>query len=67
MSNRSVVRLEVANANAYQAGCEAAYASYQNLSRRHIAERKKPRIRLDRPLDSSAAAGVGVVVGRAIP
>ena len=48
-------------------GFEAAYAGDQDLSRRHIAELKTPRIRLGSALGLDGAVGVGVAVGRAIP
>jgi len=63
----SVARLVAANADAYRTGYQTAYASYQELSKRHIAELMKPRIRLGSALRLLGAAGVGVVVGRAIP
>ena len=62
----SVTRLVAANADAYRTGYQTAYASYQELSKRHIAELRKPRIRLGSALRLLGAAGVGVVVGRAI-
>ncbi len=63
----SVTRLEAANSSAYEAGYRAAYAGYQDLSQRHIAELKKPRIRLGSVLGLIGAAGIGVVIGRSIP
>jgi hypothetical protein len=63
----SMLALESANAHAYQTGYQAAYASYQDLSERHIAELKKPRIRLGSALGVLGGAGVGVILGRAIP
>jgi len=59
----SVTRLEAANAAAYATGHDAAYASYQDLSRRYVAELKKPRIRLPSLV---GLVGVGFVVGRVI-
>ncbi|MBI2403214.1 MAG: hypothetical protein HYW06_05780 [Gemmatimonadetes bacterium] len=56
-----------AAAEAYQGGYRTAYATYQDLSKRHIAELKKPRIRLRSALGLLGAVGVGAVVGRAIP
>jgi hypothetical protein len=43
------------------------YASYQDLSRRYIAELNKPRIRLPAIVGFMGAVGVGLVVGRMIP
>ena len=43
------------------------YASYQDLSRRYIAELNKPRIRLPSIVGFVGAVGVGIVVGRVIP
>src|SRR3990170_4421468 len=62
----STPRLVAANAAAYQRGYQAAYAGYQDLSKRHIAELRKPRIRLGSALGILGAAGVGLVVGRTI-
>jgi hypothetical protein len=63
----SVTRLVAANAEAYQTGYRTAYMGYQDLSRRYVAELKKPRIRLGSALGILGAAGVGVVIGRTIP
>lgn len=63
----SITRLVVANADAYQAGYQTAYTAYQDLSKRHIAELRKPKIRLGSALGIVGAAGVGVLVGRVIP
>ena len=63
----SVIRLEAANATAYQAGYRAAYVGYQDLSTRYVAELQKPRIRLPSLVGFVGAVGVGLVVGRAIP
>ncbi len=63
----SVTRLEAANSGAYEAGYQAAYAGYQELSQRYIAELKKPRIRLGSVIGLIGAAGIGVVIGRSIP
>ncbi len=46
---------------------QAAYAGYQDLSQRYIAELKKPRIRLGSVIGLIGAAGIGVVIGRSIP
>jgi len=62
----SITRLVAANSEAYQTGYQAAYASYQDLSKRHIAELKKPRIRLGAAIGLVGAAGLGLVIGRAI-
>jgi hypothetical protein len=63
----SVTRLEAANAAAYQAGYQTAYAGYRELSERYVAELKKPRIRLGSVLGLIGAAGVGVVIGSVVP
>jgi uncharacterized small protein (DUF1192 family) len=63
----SITRLVAANAAAYQTGYQAAFTSYQDLSERHIAELRKPRIGLGSALRLLGAVGLGVVVGRAIP
>ena len=63
----SVLALQTANASTYQAGYDAAYASYQDLSKRHVAELKKPRIRLGSALGILGGASLGVLVGTAIP
>jgi hypothetical protein len=63
----SVTRLLAATAEAYQSGYQAAYAGYQDPSRRYVTELRKPRIRLGSALGLLGAAGVGVVVGRALP
>jgi uncharacterized protein YlxW (UPF0749 family) len=62
----SVSRLEAANAAAYATGYDAATASYQDLTRRYIAELNKPRIRLPSLVGFVGAVGVGVVVGRVV-
>jgi len=63
----SITRLVAANADAYQTGYQAAFTSYQDLSKRHIAELSKPRIRLGSALGLLGAVSVGVVVGRVLP
>lgn len=63
----SITRLVAANADAYQTGYQAAYADYQDLSRRYVAELKKPRIRLGSALGLLGAAGVGALIGRTLP
>ena len=63
----SVIRLQAANTAAYATGYDAAYAGHQDLSRRYIAELRKPRIRLPTIVGFVGAAGVGLVVGRVIP
>jgi hypothetical protein len=60
----SVIRLEAAKALAYQAGYQAAYVGYQDLSTRYVAELNKPRIRLPSLVGFVGAVGVGFVVGR---
>ncbi len=55
----SVLRLEMAHAAAYG----AASASYQDLTRRYIAELNKPRVRLPSLVGFVGAVGV---VGRVI-
>ena len=54
-------------ARAYEAGYQAAYAGYRDLSERCIAELKKPRIRLGSVIGLLGAAGIGVVIGSTIP
>jgi hypothetical protein len=44
---------------AARAGDQAAYTGYQDLSKRYVAELKKPRIRLGSALGLLGAAGVG--------
>ena len=61
----SILTLESANAQAYQAGYQAAYAGYEDLSKRHIAEPKKPRVRLGSTLGLLGATGIGVLIGSA--
>ena len=63
----SVTRLVAANAAAYEAGYQTAYANYQDLSRRYVAELSKPRIKLPSIVAIVGAAGIGVVIGRTIP
>jgi hypothetical protein len=63
----SILALQTANAGAYQAGYQAAYAGYQDLSGRYVAELAKPKVRLGSAIGILGAAGVGLVVGRAIP
>ncbi len=46
---------------------QAAYAGYQEVSERYIAELKRPRIRLGSVIGLLGAVGVGVVVGSTIP
>jgi hypothetical protein len=62
----SILALNKANADAYQAGYRVAYASYQDLSRRYVAELEKPRIKFGSTLRIVLAAGAGVVIGRAV-
>ena len=64
----SVLVLEAANASAYETGYRNAYANYQDLSRRYIAELNRPRIRVAPALVGLiGAVGVGVVIGSQIP
>jgi hypothetical protein len=63
----SITRLVAANAEAYAAGYQAAYAGYQDLTQRYVAELQKPRIRLGSVIGLLGAVGVGVVVGRVVP
>ncbi len=63
----SVTRLEAANAAAYRSGYDAATAGYRNLSARYIAELEKPRFSFRSALGLLGAAGVGVMIGRAVP
>ena len=49
-----------ANAAAYATGYGAAYASHQDLTRRYIAELKKPRIKLPSIVGFVGAVGVGL-------
>jgi len=62
----SILTLQAANAQAYEAGYQAAYAGYRDLSGRYVAELKKPRIRLGSAIGILGAAGLGLVVGRAV-
>jgi hypothetical protein len=50
-------------AAAYEAGYQTAYAGYQDLSRRYIAELNKPRVRLPSVIRIVGAADLGVVIG----
>jgi hypothetical protein len=59
----SVMRLEAANAAAYATGYDVAHASYQDLTRRYIAELNKRRIKLPSLVGFVGAVGVGFVVG----
>ena len=63
----SILRLASANTVAYQAGYDAAYGSYQDQSRRYVAELHKSRFRLGSAVGLLGAAGVGLVIGRAVP
>ena len=63
----SITGLVAANAGAYQKGYQAAYTAHQDLSSRHIAELRKPRIRLGSALGILGAASVGLLVGRVLP
>ena len=61
----SITQLEVAKRMAYEAGYQAAYTGYQDLSQRYVAELRKPRITLGRSISLIAAAGAGFVLARA--
>jgi len=64
----SITRLVAANVGAYHSGYQAAYTSYQDLSKRHLAELRKPRITLgSAALGLLAAMGAGFVAGRLVP
>jgi hypothetical protein len=63
----SVEQLEVEKSRAFEAGYHEAYASYQDLSQRYLAELKKPRLSLGSTLGLClGAAGAGVLVGSVI-
>jgi len=62
----SVTMLAAANADAYETGYHAAFTGYQDLSRRYLAELKRPRIEIHAPIGLLGAAAVGLVVGRVI-
>lgn len=63
----SVTKLVGANADAYHTGYDAAFAQSQDLSKRYVAELRKPRIRLGSALGMLGAAGAGLVLGRVSP
>ena len=63
----SITRLTAANALAYRTGYDAAFAGYQDLSRRYVAELRKPPITFGNAIGLIAAAGAGFLVGRTIP
>jgi hypothetical protein len=62
----SITALVAANAAAYQAGYQTAYAGYQDLSNRYVAELRRPRLGLGSALRILGAVGVGVVLDRAV-
>jgi len=62
----SVTGLIAANANAYQTGYQAALDGYQDLSRRYLAELRKPRITFGKSIELIAAAGAGFLLAGAI-
>jgi hypothetical protein len=62
----SVTTLERANRIAYETGYQAAYADYDDLSRRYVAELRKPRVTLGRTIGLVAAVGAGVVLGAVV-
>ena len=61
----SILWLVSDNAHAYQAGYDAAYTGYQDLSRRYVAKLRKPRITFGRSFGLIAAAGAGFMLARA--
>jgi len=56
--------MAVATATAYRTGYQVAYARYQDLSQRYVAELRKPRISLSSTARILFVAGAGVVIGR---
>jgi hypothetical protein len=60
----SVAALVTANARAYQAGYDAAYAGFQDVSGRYVAELRKPRMSFGGTVGIIAAAGAGFFLGR---
>jgi hypothetical protein len=62
----SIARLASANARAYAAGYEAAYTGYQDLSRRYVAELRRPRITVGRSIQLVAAVGAGFLLAQAV-
>ena len=62
----SVAALERASRLAFEAGYRGAYADYQDLSRRYVAELGKPRFTLGRTAGLLAAVGAGVVLGAVV-
>ena len=62
----SVAALERASRLAYEAGYRGAYADYQDLSRRYVAELGQPRFTLGRTAGLLAAVGAGVVLGAVV-
>ena len=62
----SVTRLTAANAFAYRVGYDAAYTGYQDLSRRYVAELRKPRVTLGNAIGLIAAAGAGFLLGEIV-
>ena len=62
----SVIQLERANRLAYETGYREAYAGYEDLSRRYVAELRKPRVTLGRTIGLVAAVGAGVVLGAVV-
>ena len=62
----SITLLQATNTNAYRAGYQAAYTGYLSISKRYVAELKKPRITFGSTFRFVAAAGAGVLFGRAI-
>lgn len=63
----SILGLESAKAQAFEAGYRAAFSSYQDVSRRYLGELRKPRITLGRSIELLAAVGAGFLIARAVP
>jgi len=62
----SIARLEQANAESYDSGYQAAYALYQSLSNKYVAELKKPRFKIGSTVGFVLGAGAGWIVGQTI-
>lgn len=62
----SIIRLETANALAYQTGYETAYANYQTLSDTYIAELARPRINIGPAVGLLGAISIGFFIGKSI-
>ena len=59
-------QLETARAAAYQTCYQAAYEVYPDLSRRHVAELRRPSNRMGSALRIVGTVGLGVLVARSI-